>query len=145
MHVEGYRRVWYKLTTSPDAAKWPNVLLLSELLFSLPFSSGTVERMFSALKLVKTDRRTNLHASTLNDLLDISIEGTTLANFSPDEAIDLWWKGCSTGRRVNQQPRKAYRPRHTSDTSESQSSSSTTDEEPDESLTLSDWNMWFDN
>ena len=32
----------------------PSVLLLSELLFSLPFSSGTVERMFLVLKLVKT-------------------------------------------------------------------------------------------
>lgn len=146
IHKEGYRKVWYKLNTSPDAIKWPNVLLLSKLLFSLPFSSGTVERMFSALKLIKTDRRTNLHVSTLDDLLEINIEGPALDNFSPDEAIDSWWKACSTGRRVNQQPRKPYRPRNSTAQS-STTSSSTTDEEPEEtleSLTLSDWDMWFD-
>ena len=34
---EDYRKVWYKLFTAPDARKWPNITLLSELLFSLPF------------------------------------------------------------------------------------------------------------
>ena len=53
--TESYRRVWYKLHSTSDAVKWPNLLLLSKLLFSLPFSSGTVERMFSMLKLIKTD------------------------------------------------------------------------------------------
>ena len=44
---EGYRKVWYKLHISPDAVRWPNVLLLCELGFSLPFSNGRVERIFS--------------------------------------------------------------------------------------------------
>lgn len=42
-----YRKVWYKLHTSPDSSKWPNVLMVCHLLFSLPFSSGRVEREFS--------------------------------------------------------------------------------------------------
>lgn len=29
---EDYRKVWYKLFTAPDARKWPNIILLSELL-----------------------------------------------------------------------------------------------------------------
>ena len=33
---------------------------------------------------------------------DISIEGPALDNFIPDEAIDSWWKTCSTGRHANQ-------------------------------------------
>ena len=35
-----YRNVWYKLHTSLDSSKWPNLLLVCQLLFSLPFSSG---------------------------------------------------------------------------------------------------------
>lgn len=50
IQTESYLKIWYRLNTSPDSSKWPNVLLLSELLFSLPFSSGSIERMFSGLK-----------------------------------------------------------------------------------------------
>ena len=62
---EGYQKVWYKLHTAPDASKWPNILRFCELLFSLPFSNGHVERMFSAMKIIKSNRRTNLKSSTL--------------------------------------------------------------------------------
>ena len=57
---EDYRKVWYKLCTAHDARKWPNVMLVSELLFSLPFTNSIVERAFSAMKIVKTNRRTSL-------------------------------------------------------------------------------------
>ena len=53
-------KIWYKLHTTPDAKKWPNVLLLCELIFSQPFSNGIVERIFSILKVIKTEKRTNL-------------------------------------------------------------------------------------
>ena len=46
-----YRKVWYKLYSCPDARKWPNVLSLCELSFSLPFSNGRVEQIFSSLKV----------------------------------------------------------------------------------------------
>ena len=61
---ESYRKIWYKLHISPEARKWPNVLVLAELLFSLPFLNGQVERMFSFMKIIKTDRRTCLHTDT---------------------------------------------------------------------------------
>ncbi len=58
---EGFQKVWYKLQTSPDSNKWPNVLRLCELVFSLPFSNAHVEKLFSKiLKIIKTDRRSNL-------------------------------------------------------------------------------------
>ena len=83
IETEDYHRVWYKLHVCPDSNRWANVLVLCELCFSLPFSSGTVERVFSALKLIKTDRRTRLHSDTLSDLLEIQVEGASLENFSP--------------------------------------------------------------
>ena len=39
---EDYRKVWYKLFVAQDARKWPNVILVSELLFSLPFTNSKV-------------------------------------------------------------------------------------------------------
>ena len=98
---EKYHKVWYKLHVSPDAAAWKNVLLISELLFSLPFSNGRVEGIFSTLKVIKTDARTSLKNQTLNDLMEIKVEGPSLGQFNPDHAIDLWYKDTCTPRRVN--------------------------------------------
>ncbi len=100
-----YRKVWYKLNTCPDIKKWPNILMLMELCFSLPFSNGRVEQIFSGLKVVKTNRRVNMASQTLNDLLEIYVEGPKLAEFCQDTAIELWWKDSTTPRRPNQGPR----------------------------------------
>ena len=101
---DSYKKIWYQLYSSPDAVKWPNILLVSELLFSLPFSTAKVEHFFSTLKIIKTERRANLSNSTLNDLLEVNTEGPTLCDFSADSAVDLWWNDSSSGRRVNQKP-----------------------------------------
>lgn len=79
--TESYQNIWYKLHVAPDVAKWPNVLVLCELLFSLPFSNGTVERIFSSMKVIKTDRRTRLHTETLCDLMEIQVQGPPLSDF----------------------------------------------------------------
>ena len=106
-----YREAWYKLLSCPDAQKWTNVAGLCELAFSLPFSNGRVEQIFSSMKLIKTDRRTNLLADTMNDLLEIYIEGPPFSAYSADRAVDLWWTDCSTTRRINQTlPRKNTNP-----------------------------------
>ena len=69
---ESYSRIWYQLRSSPDSVKWPNVMMVSELLLSLPFSMAKVEQLFSTLKAIKTEKRTSLSFSTLNDLLEVS-------------------------------------------------------------------------
>ena len=113
------------------------MLLVSELLFSLPFSTAKVERLFSTLKIIKNERRTNLNCSTLNDLLEVNTEGPTLRDFSAEAAVDLWWTDCSSGRSVNQKPCKEYRrrARETSEHSES--------EESEHELDLQQWDNWF--
>ena len=103
--TDEYRKVWYKLCVVSDATKWPNILLLSELLFSLPFSNGHVECIFSLMNVIKTDRRSNLHSSTLSDLLEIHSEGPALSNFCADEAVALWCEDCN--RRTTQNPRRS--------------------------------------
>ena len=63
-------------------------------------------------------------------------------DFITDEAIESWWKTCSTGRHnTNQQPRKAYRPRN----STAERSTRTSNYRREKSPTLSDWDVWFDN
>jgi hypothetical protein len=61
IEIEKYHKVWYNLHICSDASSWKDVLVLCELCFSLPFSNGSVERIFSSLKLIKTDRRTRLN------------------------------------------------------------------------------------
>ena len=50
---DNYKNVWYRLHTAPDTAQWPNLLQICQLLFSLPFSTAKVERIFSVLKQKK--------------------------------------------------------------------------------------------
>ena len=135
-----HKKIWYQLHTVPDSSKWPNVLQLSELLFSLPFSNAHVERIFSTLKVIKTERRTQLKRQTLSDLLEIQVEGPPLAEFSPNEAVKLWWEDCQTTRRVNQAPRKDYRPRDSTEASSSTLQPNT--EEQTETVSLKDWDKW---
>ena len=134
---EKYTHIWYKLHTSPNADRWPNLLLLSELLFSLPFTTSRVEQMFSIVKNIKTKRRSSLHTSTLCDLLELNIEGPSLSQFSADAAVDMWWTECCTTRRVNQNPRKEYATRGGTNSQSEES----VNESPQ--LVLDDWDNWM--
>lgn len=94
------------------------------------------------MKLIKTDRRTNLQADTMNDLLEIYVEGPPFSAYSADRAVELWWTDCSTTRRVNQTlPRKEYRPRANSTFEDDHS----TGKESETPLTtsLEDWDEWL--
>lgn len=141
-----YKKVWFKLHTCPDSVKWSNVLLLCDLLFSLPFTTSRVEQTFSRLKNVKTKLRSSLDVTTLHDLLEICVEGPSLEAFDVNAAINLWWQDSCTSHRPNQQPRKDYRPRQTS-SSESQSTCSSTsadnETETASTLILDDWDEFF--
>ena len=122
-----YRAVWWRLFHAPAASEWLNALTLVQLLFSLPSSNGIVERVFSQMKVIKTKRRSLLSNEALDDLLTITSEPIPLKEFSPDDAIDLWWK--EKVRRPNQKPRKKYkrtkRTKSTSTTSCNTASTST--------------------
>lgn len=148
--TEDYQKIWYKLCSAPDVEKWPNMLRISQLLFSLPFSSGQIEKMFSALKVIKTDQRTNLQTETLLDLLEINMEGPNLSSFSADEAVALWWEDCKMTCGVNQAPSKDYKPKKSSNTPSTSSVSQAesdvafhSESESPEVFTLEDWDKWF--
>jgi len=102
-----YRAVWWRLFHAPVSSEWRNILTLVELLFSLPSSNGMVERLFSQMKIAKTKKRSLLSNEALDDLLTISSAQVPLKEFSPEEAIDIWWN--DRIRRPNQKSRKPYR------------------------------------
>ena len=92
---ESYKLIWFLLHNVLDATRRPNLLLICELLFCLPFSTAKVERLFSMLKVIKAKKGTNLNISSMNDVTEINTEGPSLGNFTADPAIELWWKDCS--------------------------------------------------
>lgn len=122
-----YHSVWWRLFHAPSAAKWSNVLVLAELLFSLPASNGKLERVFSTLGAIKVDKRTRLSNQSLDDLLLLNSGKIPIVSFNPDPSIDLWWS--AKARRPSQKERKEYRPR----SSDRPSSSLEIDQEDSES------------
>ena len=51
------------------------MLAVIELLFCLPMANGCLERVFSQLKLIKTNRHTNLGEDSLDYLVRVNVEG----------------------------------------------------------------------
>ena len=84
-----YLRVWKRIFTSSRKEEWNMVLLLVELLLSIPISNAKVERMFSLMNRVKTDSRAALSEHTLKNLIRIRMEGPPLEEFDPTPAIQL--------------------------------------------------------
>ena len=104
-----YLRVWKRIFTSSRKEEWNMVLLLVELLLSIPISNAKVERMFSLMNRVKTDSRAALCEHTLNNLVRIRMEGPPLEEFDPTPAIQLW--ASSANCSPNQRARKQYNSR----------------------------------
>ena len=53
-----------------------------------PFTNVKLERVFSRMNPVKTDRRSSLSRDRLDVLLRISKDGPSLEEFNPDANID---------------------------------------------------------
>ena len=92
--AEDYKKIWYKLFSAHDAQKWRNVLLISELLFSLPFANSKVGQALSALQLIIAERQ-SISGTALDDLMEINVEGVPTECFAADNAIQQWWASCA--------------------------------------------------
>ena len=142
-----YRAVWWRLFNTPSSSEWSNALILVELLLSLPASIGKLDRVFSQLNVVKTNKRTSLTNKSLDDLLLLTSDSVPLKNFCPDDAIDLWWK--DKVRRPHQRSRKWYKKRTPSndlpvDDSTGSSSQCESEEDSDDGTDLlGDWDDWM--
>ena len=75
---------------TPVAKQWSSILTLVELLCCLPVGNGTLECIFSQLKLIKIGHCKSLKENTLNQLLRIHVEGLPLPKWNADGALELW-------------------------------------------------------
>ena len=69
-----------------------------------------MELVFSQDNVIKTDRRTKLSNDTHNYLTMVASNTVPLQDFSPDDAIHLWWRD-KVGRPNQSQMYKAYKKR----------------------------------
>ena len=53
--------------------QYPHIAKLLATAITLPLSTAEVERIFSQLKLIKTDHRNRLNVKTLNNLLMVKL------------------------------------------------------------------------
>eukprot|EP00117_Sycon_ciliatum_P027154 scpid90294/ scgid22121/ len=86
------------------------MLGLVELLLCLPMSNGKVERIFSTVKHVNSDRRCRLSEDRLDALVRIAVEGPPAADWQSGEAVSLWWSDkCRRTVRDNRAPAASAR------------------------------------
>ncbi|XP_069119717.1 zinc finger protein 862-like [Argopecten irradians] len=85
------------LTKEPYSDTYQNVLMLVKIMLCLPVSSAQCERTFSTMNRIKTDVRSSLNITTLEDLIRISGEGPDILDFDPKSAVQKW---LSTSRKV---------------------------------------------
>ena len=116
-HAKNYHTVakvrplelWKVLFSSmKTTGRFDNIFLLVELCLVAPYANAKVERFFNYLKIIKTDWRSSLGATSLEHLLRIRVEGPDLQNFSENfcaDAISLWW---SAKQRRLQQGKRCY-------------------------------------
>ena len=131
--TEENNTILWKLSNCPQSKEWPNILGVFELLLCLPMSNGHLERVFSQLKLIKSDRRTSLSENRLDSLLRVVTTGPQLPQWDPSGAFDLWWR---EKRRRNVEDSRAPPKRQQRELEE------TADEQ---SYNLDDWENWVSN
>ena len=80
------------LASSALVAGFPNLASLARLAVVLPVTTATVERSFSDMKLIKARLRSRLGEVTLNQTMQISIEGPDKLNSEDLDSIIQYWK-----------------------------------------------------
>ena len=133
---EEYQVVWWKLFNAVDAKKWSNVLAFVELLFWLPMANGCVERIFSQLKLIKTEKHTYLGIDRLDSLLRIATDAPPLSKWDASGAVQRWW-GDKKRRKVKDTRAPPKRKEKASD------DDSDSDDEDLHTVTLDYWEPWI--
>ena len=73
------------------AERFPNILMLVEIMLVLPLATACCERGFSTLKRIKSDWRSRLGTETLDHLMRISIDGPDLESYNAARALQHWW------------------------------------------------------
>uniref|UniRef100_A0A8C6SCA7 HAT C-terminal dimerisation domain-containing protein n=1 Tax=Neogobius melanostomus TaxID=47308 RepID=A0A8C6SCA7_9GOBI len=99
---KSYCGLWQVLLTNePYCSDFENILHLVRIMLVLPVSSAQCERGFSAQRRIKSDVRSSLHPTTVEDLIRISVEGPSVEAYDASAAIKKWLEDGQRERRPN--------------------------------------------
>ncbi|CAN1314716.1 Zinc finger MYM-type protein 1 [Linum perenne] len=87
-HVSSLAKLLEKLVETRMERHYTMICRLIRLVLTLPVSTATTERAFSAMKYVKTDLRNKMADEFLADSLTIFIEREFAVNIDPDSIIE---------------------------------------------------------
>jgi len=77
-----------KLVETGKSISFPLIDRVLRLVLTLPVSTATTERAFSAMKLIKTRLRNKMEDDFLKDYMVVYIEDEVAAKFTSDMIID---------------------------------------------------------
>ena len=69
---------------------YPTLSKIASISLTLPISTADCERGFSTVNGIKTDTRNWLKTTTLDMLIRLSSEGSSLKTFDFDATVDVW-------------------------------------------------------
>ena len=74
--------------SNPDGKRFPIISKLTQALLSLPHSNAVVERIFSQVTLIKTQKRNSLRTSTMDALLMVKQHlPCSCVEYNPDTSL----------------------------------------------------------
>ncbi|KAF9417162.1 hypothetical protein HW555_005673 [Spodoptera exigua] len=85
--VEEYWNKILKMTDGTGEPMFPNLKEIIKVLLVLPFSNACVERVFSQLKLIKSDQRNRLNTDTIAALMATKAAVKNATIFEPSKAL----------------------------------------------------------
>ncbi len=115
-HSKQRETIWEKIMTDPDLCeRFNHILPLIKIILIIPVHTSNLERGFSQMNNMKTDKRNKLTTCSLNSLLTVKLSGIDFKEYDPTNAILSWsqFKQESDGkpgnlkrsRRLNRKPR----------------------------------------
>ena len=97
--VGNVHNIYLHMVQMKMIAMFPNVSTLYRLILTLPSTSVSCERSFSALGFVKSKLRTTMTQGRLSDLMLIAVEGERAKTVDIDRVVEYFWKSFDVQRR----------------------------------------------
>ena len=87
----GIHKMYLNIVKNNLTSVYPNISLLYRLILTLPSTSASCERSFSALKFVKNSLRTTMSQPRLRDLMILAVEGERSKTLDLCDVREKFW------------------------------------------------------